>query len=133
MPSTTLEDALIKAVDNLEDTITGNLPRNTTTAYAVEQLMDIFKVQAEKATCEARTARILWEQAQGQRVFNEAQRVMTEEQQRQEITPTEIPNLEIAEIPNYNNNKNRGAPMISQEDNNNGDYVRPPVANTRQQ
>jgi hypothetical protein len=106
MPSITPADTLIKAVDNLVDTINGNLPRNTTTAQSVEQLMDRFKVQAKKATCETRTARILREQAQAQRMFDEAQRVMTEEQQRQEITPTEIPNLEIAEIPNYNNNGN---------------------------
>ena len=59
MPTITLADALIKVADNLVDTILGNLPPNTTTAQAVEQLMDIFKVQAEKATCKARTARIL--------------------------------------------------------------------------
>jgi hypothetical protein len=70
---------------------------------------------------------------QAQRVFNEAQRVMTKEQQRQEITPTEIPNLKIAEILNYNNNKNQGAPMISQNNNDNDDYIRPPAANTHQQ
>jgi hypothetical protein len=119
--------------DNLVDTITGNLPRNTTTAQAVEQLMDIFKVQAKKATCEARTARILQEQAQAQRVFANAQRVTTKEKQRQEITPTEIPNLEIEEIPNYNNNRNRGAPMILQDNNNGDDYIQPSAANMHQQ
>jgi hypothetical protein len=91
MPSITPANALIKAADNLLDTITGNLPRNTTTAQAVEQLMDIFKVQAKKATCEARTARILREQVQAQRVFNKAQRVMTKEQLRQEITQLRSP------------------------------------------
>ncbi len=106
MPSITPAEALNKAADNLVDTITENLSRNTTTAQRVEQLINIFKVQAKKATCKARTARILREQAQAQRVFIGAQRVMIEEQQRQEITPTEIPNLEIEEIPNYNNNRN---------------------------
>jgi hypothetical protein len=94
--------------------------------------MDIFKVQAKKATCEARTARILWEQVQAQRMFAKTQRVMTKEQQRQEINPTEIPNLEIEEIPNYNNNRNLRAPMILQ-DNNNNDYIQPLAANMRQQ
>jgi hypothetical protein len=42
--------ALIKAADNLVDTITGQLPRNSTTTQVVE-LMDIFKVQVKKATC----------------------------------------------------------------------------------
>jgi hypothetical protein len=59
MPTITPADALIKAADNLVDTILGNLPPNTTTAQAVEQLMDIFKVQAKKTTCKAITARIL--------------------------------------------------------------------------
>ncbi len=130
MPTITLADALIKAVDNLVDTILGNLPTNTTTAQAVEQLMDIFKVQAEKATCIARTARILREQAQAQRVLAEAQRVMTEEHQRQVITPNEIPNLEIEEIPDSNTNRNQRAPMILQDDEDNDDYFRPPAANT---
>ncbi len=59
MPTITPADALIKAADNLVDTILENLPLNTTTAQGVEQLMDIFKVQAKKATCKARIARIL--------------------------------------------------------------------------
>jgi hypothetical protein len=104
MPTITPADALIKAADNLVDTILGNLPTNTTTAQAVEQLMDIFKVQAKKATCVARRARILPEQAQAQRVLPEAQRVMTIEHQRQAITPHEIPDLEIEEIPDSNTN-----------------------------
>ncbi len=70
---------------------------------------------------------------QAQRVFNKAQRVMTKEQRRQEITPTEIPDLEIAEISNLNNNRNQGAMMILQEDNDNDDYIQPPAANTHQQ
>ncbi len=102
MPTITPADALIKVADNLVDTILGNLPMNTTTAQAVKQLMDIFKVQAKKATCKARTARILREQAQAQRVLAEAQRVMTKEHQRQAITPNEIPDLEIEEIPDSN-------------------------------
>ena len=53
MLTITPADALIKAADNLADTILGNLPTNTNTAQAVELLVDIYNVQAEKATCEA--------------------------------------------------------------------------------
>ena len=108
MPTITMADALIKAAANLVDTILGNLPPNTTTAQAVEQLMDIFKVQAKKTTCKARIARILQEQVQAQRVLAEAQRVMTKEK----VTPNEIPDLETEEMPVSNVNRNQQAPMI---------------------
>ncbi len=102
MPTITLADTLIKAADNLVDTILGNLSPNTTTTQVVEQLVDIFNVQATKATCKTRTARILQEQAQAQRVLTEAQRVMTEEK----ITPYKIPDLETEEMPVSNVNRN---------------------------
>ena len=51
MPSFTPADALIKAADNLVDTINGIMPKNKVTSDAVEQLMEIYKIQAEKATC----------------------------------------------------------------------------------
>ncbi len=57
MPSFTPADALIKAANNLVDTINGIIPKNTVTSDAVEQLMEIYKIQAEKATCKARTQR----------------------------------------------------------------------------
>jgi hypothetical protein len=69
MPTITPADTLIKAADNLVDTILGNLPTNSITAQAVEQLMDKFKVQAEKAASVARTAMIAQEQVQAQRVL----------------------------------------------------------------
>jgi hypothetical protein len=50
MPTITPEDALIKAADNLVDVIKGQLPKNSITADAMEQLMEIYKIQAEKAT-----------------------------------------------------------------------------------
>jgi hypothetical protein len=129
MPTITMADALIKAAANLVDTILGNLPPNTTTAQAAEQLMGIFKVQAKKTKCKARTARILREQVQAQRVLAEAQRMMTEEK----ITPNEIPDLETEEMPVSNVNRNQQTPMISQDNDNDDDYIRPPAANTQQQ
>ena len=53
MPSFTPVDVLIKAADNLVDTINGIMPKNKVTSDAVEQLMEIYKIQAEKATCKA--------------------------------------------------------------------------------
>ena len=61
MPSITPADALIKAVDNLMDTITGLMPKNSVTVDAVEQLMEIYRIQADKATCKALTQRVLQE------------------------------------------------------------------------
>ena len=48
MPNFTPADALIKAADNLVDTINGIMPKNTVTLDAVEQLMEIYKIQAKK-------------------------------------------------------------------------------------
>jgi len=71
MPTVTPADALIKAADNFVDIITGQLPKNSVTADAVEQLLEICKLQAKKATCEARAQRVLRENAQAQRVAEE--------------------------------------------------------------
>jgi hypothetical protein len=53
MPTITPADALIKAADNLVNIISGQLPKNSITADAVEQLMEIYKTKAKKATCKA--------------------------------------------------------------------------------
>jgi hypothetical protein len=68
MPSITPADALIKAADNLVDTISGLMPQNGVTVDAVGQLMDIYKIQAEKATCKLQAQRVLRKQVQAQRV-----------------------------------------------------------------
>ncbi len=78
MPNFTPADALIKAADNLGDTINGIMPKNSVTLDAVEQLMEIYKIQTEKATCKVRTQRVLWEQAQAQRV--KEQQLVAEQQ-----------------------------------------------------
>ncbi len=43
MPSFNPADALIKAADNLVDTINGIMPKNKVTSDAVEQLMEIYQ------------------------------------------------------------------------------------------
>ena len=55
MPSFTPADALIKAADNLVDTIKGSIPKNQFTSDAVEQLMEICKIQAEEGSGSKRT------------------------------------------------------------------------------
>jgi hypothetical protein len=48
MPSITPADALIKAVDNLMDTISELIPQDGVTVDAVEQLMEIYKYKPKK-------------------------------------------------------------------------------------
>jgi hypothetical protein len=91
MPSFTPVDALITAVDNLVDTVSGIIPKHTVTSDAVDQLMEIYKIQAEKATCKAQ--RVLQEQAQAQRV--KEQQLAAEQQASPLTTPTSCPDLEI--------------------------------------
>jgi hypothetical protein len=104
MPTVTPADALIKAADNLVDVITGQLPKDSVTADAVQQLMEIYKLQAKKVTCEAQAQRVLRETAQAQRVAEE----------QSSTTPSQV----IPQVP---------IPIISQGDDS------PPAENTRQQ
>ena len=129
MPSVTPADALIKAADNLVDTINGIIPKHSVTSDAVTQLMEIYKIAAEKATCEARTQRVLREQAQAQRVKEEQQPVAT--QQASPLnTPTVFPDLEVDLYPDTDSGREQGTPIISQDEDN---YKSHPAANTRQQ
>ncbi len=93
MPSFTPADALIKAADYLIDTINGIIPKIKVTSDAVKQLMEIYKIAAEKATCEARTQRVLWEQAQAQRVKD--QQLAAAQQASPLNTPTAFLDLEV--------------------------------------
>ena len=120
MPTITPADALIKAADNLVDVIKGHLPKNSVTADAVEQLMEIYKIQAEKATCEARAQRVLRENAQAQRVADEQQTVPQQH-------PTSFPALEVEDSYSPGFSNTRGTPIISQDDDES------PAHNTRQQ
>jgi hypothetical protein len=61
MPTITPADALIKATNNLCNVISNKLPKNSVRADAVEQLMEIYKIKAKKAVCEAQTQRALRE------------------------------------------------------------------------
>ena len=128
MPSFTPADALIKAADNLVDTINGFMLKNKVTSDAVEQLMEIYKIQAEKATCTARTQRVLREQGQAQRV--EEQQLAAEQQASPLNTPTSFPKFEVDPYPNIGIGSLRGTPVISQDDEEDTSH---PAGNTRQQ
>jgi hypothetical protein len=111
MPNFTPADALIKAADNLVNTINGIMPKNSVTLAAVEQLMEIYKIQAKKATCEARTQRVLWEQAQAQRV--KEQQLAAEQQASPQNSPMSFPDFEANTYPDMDIGKLQGTPIIS--------------------
>jgi hypothetical protein len=68
MPIITTSDALIHAADNLTDAIAGIIPPPNITADAIDQLINIFKLQAEKEKDKATAQRVLKERAQAERV-----------------------------------------------------------------
>ena len=63
MPTITPADALIRAANDLTDALTGVVPPPNMTRDAVDQLMRIFKQQAEKTKDDATTQRVLKERA----------------------------------------------------------------------
>jgi len=87
MPTITPANALIRAADDLMDALTGVVPPPNMTRDAVDQLMTIFKQQAEKAKDDATTQRVLKEWARAERVHNE--------EATQPASPSTIPPLEV--------------------------------------
>ena len=128
MPSFNPADDLVTAADNLVDTINGIMSKNKVTSDAVEQLMEIYKIQAEKATCEAQTQRVLREQVQAQRV--KEQQLAAEQEASPLNTPTSFPEFEVDPYPDIDIGSLRGTPVISQDDEEDTSH---PAANTRQQ
>jgi hypothetical protein len=126
MPTITPADALIKAADNLIDVILGQLPKNSVTADAVEQLMKIYKIKAEKAICKARAQRVLKEQVQAQRVRAE-QQLQVPQPTSPKQNPTSFPSFEVEDSADKPKSARGGHNIISQDDNS------PPSSNTHQQ
>jgi hypothetical protein len=83
--------------------------------------MDVYKMQAKKATCKAQAQRVLREQAQAQRVSDEQQAAA--KQASTQNTPTSFPAFEVE----ASYNKTGRPPDITQEEDS------PPAANTHQQ
>jgi hypothetical protein len=90
--------------------------------------MDIYKIQAEKATCKLRTQRVLRKQAQAERV--EEQQLAAGQKASPQHSPTSLPDIEVNEYPNLDLGTLQGTPIISQDDK---EDITPPAANTRQQ
>jgi hypothetical protein len=124
MPTITPADALIKAADNLVDAIYGQLPKNNVTADTLEQLMEIYTIQAKKVTCKAQAQRVLREQAQAQRVSDKQQ--AGPQQASTQHTPTSFPAFEIETRNNKTPITTDRSPIITQGDDS------PPAVNTRQ-
>ena len=72
MPTITPADGLIRAADSLTNAIAGIVPTQNMTTDGIEQLINIFKLQAEKAKDAATAQRVLKERAQAQRVITKA-------------------------------------------------------------
>jgi hypothetical protein len=120
MPTITPADALIRAADDLTDALTGVVPPPNMTRDAVDQLMRIFKQQAEKTKDDATTQRVLKERARDERVQNEVS--------NQPASPSPLPPLDVT-YPAIDVGTLRGTPVISQDDD---DIIHStPSANTR--
>jgi hypothetical protein len=126
MPTITLAGALIKAADNLIDVISGRLPKNSITADAVEQLMEVYKIKAEKATCKARAQRVLREQVRAQRVMAK-QQVQVPQPISPKQNPASFPSFEVEDSTNKPTSARGGHNIISQDEDS------PPSSNTCQQ
>jgi hypothetical protein len=68
MPTLTPSDALIRAADKLTNAIAGIIPPPNITTDAIDQLINIFKLQAKKEKDAATAQRVLKEHAQAERV-----------------------------------------------------------------
>jgi hypothetical protein len=109
MPTITAANALIRADDDLTNTIAGVILPPNMTQEAVEQLMVIFKQQAKKAKDNATTQTVLKERSQAERVHNKSRPSMTYHSPH---TPVEVPypNAELGHVPE--------TPVISQDEDN---------------
>ncbi len=118
MPTILPVDALIA--------ILGHLPKNCINADTMKQLMEIYKIQADQATCAARAQRVLREQALTQRVAEE-QQVGGPVQASHQHTSTTFPSFDVEYNQANDPRATSGPPVISQDDNS------PSAANTRQE
>jgi hypothetical protein len=68
VPTLTPSNALIRAANNMTNAIAGIIPPPNITTDAIDQLINIFKLQAEKKKDAATAQRVLKEHAQAERV-----------------------------------------------------------------
>ncbi len=90
--------------------------------------MEIYEIHAKKATCKARTQRVLWEQAQAQRV--KEQQLVARQQASPQNNPMSFPDFEADTCPDMDIGTLQGTPIISKD---NEEDISHPAANTQQQ
>ena len=121
MPTLTTADALIRAADSLTAAIDRTNPKPGMTRDDIDQLINIFKAQAEKEKDTVTAQRVAKERAQAERVRNE---------QTSTTTPTEEMWFEIDTYPAIDIGNMSRSKVISQEEDN---VKSTPAANTQQQ
>jgi hypothetical protein len=133
MPTLNPADALIQAADNLTSAIAGIDPPPNMTTDAINQLMHIFKQQAETAKNDATVQRVLKNRPHTERVHTKAESnptpTTTPRNAPTANPPTTFPGLKI-EYPDSDVGRPRQTPVVSQNDNKS---LSPPSANTHHQ
>ncbi len=121
MSTLTPSNALICATDNLTDAIAGIIPPPNITTNSINQLINIFKLQAKKDKDAAKAKRVLKECAQAERVCTEIKDQRPSAAPTIKLTTTTVttpmsfPPLEV-EYPNLSTDMLQGTPMTSQEE-----------------
>ena len=131
MPSLTPADALIRAADNLTTALAGVIPPLSMTTDAIAQLINIFKMPAEKEKDEATLQRVLRENAQAERLLNQTMAPPTSPTNEpvdgpttpQKNTTTTYPPLEIEEYPKMDVCTLQGTPITNPGDNPNSSQL----------
>ncbi len=132
MPTLTPSNALIRAANNLTNAIAGILPPPNITTDAIDLLLNIFKLQAEKEKDAATAQRVLKVHAQAERVGTKTKDHSSSKEPTTNPTTTTVtipmsfPPLEV-EYPDLDTGMLQGTPMMLQDEMGNNSS---PAANT---
>ncbi len=133
MPTLTLADTLIRAAENLTPSIAGIIPPPNMTTDTIDQLIHIFKQEAETAKNDSTFQRVFKERAHAERVLTKAElnpTPTTTPSAAPTTNPTtSFPDLKI-EYPDSDVGRPWQTPVVSQDDH---ESVSPPSANTHHQ
>ena len=120
MPTVTTADALIRAADSLTAAINKTSPQPGMTRDAIDQLISIFKAQAEKEKDPVMAQRVAREKAQAERVRNEKAAIPTPVEKGR-FNANKFPAIDLGNMNRFR--------VITQEDE---DVQETPAANTQQ-
>jgi hypothetical protein len=133
MPTLTPSNALIRAADILTNAIAGIIPPPNITIDAIDQLINTFKLQAEKEKDAATAQRVLKERAQAERVGIKTKDHSPRTAPNAKPTTTTVttlmsfPPLEV-EYPDLDTAMLRETPMMSQDEM--GNHQQPTLASS---